>query len=55
MVARYTARYDGNGTDRIAFEGTAAVGDNTEVRGVLTLRARGPDATHVTLRSPDGA
>ena len=49
MVAQYTARYDGNGTDRIAFEGTAAAGDNTEVRGVITLRASRPDATHVTL------
>jgi len=50
MVAQYTARYDGNGVDRIAFEGTAATGDNTEVRGVIELRAGGPEATHVTLR-----
>ena len=50
MVAQYTARYDGNGTDRIAFEGTGAAGDNTDVRGVITLRASGPDATEVTLR-----
>jgi hypothetical protein len=44
------ARYDGNGVDRIAFEGTAATGDNTEVRGVIELREGGPEATHVTLR-----
>jgi carbon monoxide dehydrogenase subunit G len=50
MVAQYTARYDGNGTDRIAFEGTGAAGDNTDVRGVITLRASGPGATKVTLR-----
>jgi len=50
MVAQYTARYDGNGVDRIAFEGTAATGDNTEVRGVIELREGGPEATHVTLR-----
>jgi carbon monoxide dehydrogenase subunit G len=50
MVAQYTARYDGNGTDRIAFEGTGAPGDNTEVRGAITLRSDGPEATHVTLR-----
>jgi carbon monoxide dehydrogenase subunit G len=50
MVAQYTARYDGNGTDRIAFEGTAAAGDNTDVRGVIVLQASGPAATHVTLR-----
>jgi carbon monoxide dehydrogenase subunit G len=50
MVAQYTARYDGNGTDRIAFEGTAAAGDNTDVRGVIELHASGPAATQVTLR-----
>lgn len=50
MVAQYTARYDGNGADEIAFEGTSAAGDNTDVKGVITLRAEGPDATQVTLR-----
>ena len=50
MVAQYTAHYDGNGTDEIAFEGTGASGDNTDVRGVITLRAEGQDATQVTLR-----
>jgi hypothetical protein len=50
MVAQYTARYEGNGTDRIAFEGTGAPGDNADVRGTITLRPRGADATHVVLR-----
>jgi hypothetical protein len=49
MVAQYTACYEGNGTDRIAFAGTGAPGDNADVRGVISLRADGPDTTHVTL------
>lgn len=46
---RYTARYEGNGTDRITFEGTAAEGDNTDVSGVIRLQASG-EATKITLR-----
>src|SRR6266571_274316 len=41
MVVRYTARYEGNGTDRIAFEGTSRSGDNTDVSGVIRLQASG--------------
>jgi carbon monoxide dehydrogenase subunit G len=50
MVAQYTAHYEGNGRDRIAFGGTGATGDNTDVSGVISLRSRGVDATHITLR-----
>jgi hypothetical protein len=32
-VARYTARYEGNGVDRIRFESLPVEGDNTDVRG----------------------
>ncbi len=49
LVVRYTARYEGNGTDRITFEGTAAEGDNTDVSGVIRLQASG-EATKITLR-----
>ncbi len=49
LTVRYTARYEGNGTDRITFEGTAAKGDNTDVNGTIRLHANG-DATKVTLR-----
>lgn len=45
----YTARYEGNGTDRIAFEGTAGKGDNTDVRGSIRLQPSG-DGTRITLR-----
>jgi len=50
MTVQYTARYDGNGTDRISFEGTNAKGDNTEVNGVIRLQASGTDATKISLR-----
>ena len=49
LIVRYTARYEGNGTDRITFEGTAAKGDNTDVNGTIRLQASG-DATRITLR-----
>jgi len=49
LVVRYTARYEGNGTDRISFEGTAAKDDNTDVNGTIRLHANG-DATKITLR-----
>ena len=37
MVARYTARYEGNGVDRIGFESVPVEGDNTDVRGTIVL------------------
>ena len=37
MVARYTARYEGNGVDTIRFESTPLEGDNTDVRGVIAI------------------
>lgn len=49
LTVRYTARYEGNGTDRISFEGTAAKDDNTDVNGTIRLHANG-DATKITLR-----
>lgn len=50
MVVRYTARYEGNGKDRISFEGTGAEGDNTDVTGLIRLQPNGPDSTRVVLR-----
>ena len=49
MVVQYTAHYEGNGTDRISFEGINAEGDNTEVKGSIRLQANG-DKTKVTIR-----
>jgi len=50
MTVRYTARYSGNGRDMITFEGTAAKGDNTDVRGTIQLAAAGSGKVRVTLR-----
>lgn len=50
LVPQYTARYEGNGTDRITFEGTAAEGDNTDVSGVIRLQPSGDGATKVSLK-----
>jgi carbon monoxide dehydrogenase subunit G len=50
MVVRYTARYEGNGKDRIRFEGTGAQSDNTDVTGLIRLQPSGPDSTRTTLR-----
>jgi carbon monoxide dehydrogenase subunit G len=50
MVVRYTAHYEGNGKDRISFEGTSAKDDNTDVTGVIRLQPSGPDSTRITLR-----
>src|SRR5215467_3593548 len=47
MVARYTARYEGNGVDRIRFESVAAETDNTDVRGTIALEAAPEGATRV--------
>jgi len=49
MVARYTARYEGNGVDRITFGSVAAADDNTDVRGTLVLQRTAGDATRVRL------
>jgi carbon monoxide dehydrogenase subunit G len=49
MVARYTARYEGNGVDRITFESLTAEGDNTDVRGTFVLERTAGDATRVRL------
>jgi carbon monoxide dehydrogenase subunit G len=50
MVVQYTARYEGNGVDKISFEGINAQGDNTDVSGVIRLQASGPDATKISLK-----
>jgi carbon monoxide dehydrogenase subunit G len=50
LSVRYTAKYEGNGSDEITFEGTGAKDDNTEVRGRIRLSAAGPDSTRITLR-----
>lgn len=50
MVVRYTAKYSGNGKDRIDFEGTNAKDDNTEVAGSIHMQASGSDATKITLK-----
>ena len=49
MVARYTARYEGNGVDRISFESVPIEGDNTYVRGTLVLERAERTATRVRL------
>src|SRR5262249_37295656 len=47
MVARYTARYEGNGVDRIRFESLPVEGDNTDVRGTIILERTAETATRV--------
>ena len=47
MVARYTARYEGNGVDRISFESVPVEDDNTDVRGTIVLERTGENATRV--------
>lgn len=47
MVARYTARYEGNGVDRIRFESVAVEGDNTDVRGTIVFERATEIATQV--------
>jgi carbon monoxide dehydrogenase subunit G len=49
MCIQYTARYTGNGTDEIRFEGTGGPGDNTDVTGVIQLAPVDADHTRVTL------
>ncbi len=48
LTVQYTAKYHGNGTDEITFEGTNAKTDNTDVSGRIRLKASG-DATKITL------
>ena len=50
MTVQYTARYEGNGTNHISFEGTNAKGDNTEVQGTIRLQASGEGATKIVLK-----
>ena len=47
MVARYTARYEGNGVDTIRFESLSGEGDNTDVRGTMALESAAEAATRV--------
>src|SRR5678815_2960612 len=47
MVARYTARYEGNGVDAIRFESLPVEGDNTDARGVIALEEGAQAATRV--------
>src|SRR5215471_7154372 len=47
MVARYTARYEGNGVDRIRFESIPLEGDNTDVGVTIVLEPAVESATQV--------
>ena len=47
MVARYTARYEGNGVDTIRFESLPLEGENTDVRGVIALEEAAEASTRV--------
>ena len=47
MVARYTARYEGNGVDAIRFESVVVEGENTDVRGAIALEEAADAATRV--------
>ena len=49
MVARYTARYEGNGVDRIRFESLSVEGDNTDVSGTLVLEPTAENGTRARL------
>jgi hypothetical protein len=49
MVARYTARYEGNGVDRIRFESLPVEGDNTDVSGTIVLERTAEKGTRVRL------
>ncbi len=50
MCVTYTARYVGNGTNRVDFESTGAPGDNTDVRGTISLEPIDTGSTRVTAR-----
>jgi uncharacterized membrane protein len=47
MTARYTARYEGNGVDRIQFESLPTEGDNTDIRGAIVFEPAAGNATRV--------
>ena len=47
MVARYTARYEGNGVDTIRFESLPLDSDNTDVRGWIALEEGAQAVTRV--------
>src|SRR6185295_8515483 len=47
MVARYTARYEGNGVDTIRFESLPVEGENTDVQGLIALEEAADAATRV--------
>jgi len=49
MNVRYTAKYKGNGTDKITFKTFGAEGDNTDVEGTARLKANG-DSTRIVLK-----
>ena len=49
MVARYTARYEGNGVDRIHFESLPVDDDNTDVSGTIVLEGTAENGTRVRL------
>lgn len=50
IVARYTARYKGNGCNEIAYEGINGMGETTDIEGVIRFAASGKNATKVTVR-----
>ncbi|MFQ5664947.1 MAG: SRPBCC family protein [Candidatus Binatia bacterium] len=50
LAVRYTARYEGNGVDRITFQSEAARHDNTDVSGTIRLHPSGAGATRIVLR-----
>jgi carbon monoxide dehydrogenase subunit G len=54
-VARYTARYEGNGTDRITFASIPSKDANTDVAGFFRLHASGPNSTKIILRQTAAA
>ena len=49
MVARYTARYEGNGVDRIHFESLPVEDDNTDVSGTIVFEGTAENGTRVRL------
>jgi carbon monoxide dehydrogenase subunit G len=50
MSVCYTARYQGNGKDRIVFRSVGAEGDSADIDGTFILRALGEDTTRIELR-----
>lgn len=50
LIARYTAKYEGNGKDAISFTSVPGKEDNTDVAGEIRLQASGKDATKVMLK-----